>query len=174
MELARIDHIRNPHALALGLILPIRWRWALSEEVDFVILTGAKLLEAAGIEVRNQRPGRAWTTLRQNLDALQRVGGLGRFEWEGTNAWTLNGRCRLYQPQWARERMIHGIMPPETTPPPSILTGGEFATWRKSKGWTQEQAAEVLGVSRWTIHRAEATPDEALKKSLDAALHKLR
>lgn len=173
-ELARIDHIRNPHALALGLILPIRWRWALSEEVDFVVLSGAKLLEAAGIEVRNQRPGRAWTTLRQNLDALQRVGGLGRFEWEGANAWTLNGRCRLYQPQWARERMIHGIVPPEAAPPPSILTGGEFAAWRKSKGWTQEQAAEVLGISRWTIHRAEAEPDEALKKSLHQALQKLR
>ena len=174
MELARIDHIRLPHALALGLILPIRWRWALSDEVGYIILTGAKMLEAAGIEVRNQRPGRAWTTLRQSLAALQAVGGLGRFEWEGANAWTLTGRCRLYQPQWARERMIHGLMPPETVPPPSILTGGEFTSWRKAKGWTQEQAAEVLGVSRWTIHRAENTPDEELKKSLQKALHKLR
>ena len=71
MELARIDHIRLPHALALGLILPIRWRWALSDEVGYIILTGAKMLEAAGIEVRNQRPGRAWTTLRQSLAALR-------------------------------------------------------------------------------------------------------
>lgn len=173
MELARIDHIRQPHALALGLILPIRWRWSLSEEVDHVTLTGAKLLEAAGIDVRG-RPGKAWTTLRQSLDALQRVGGLGRYEWEGAHPWTLEGRCWLYQPQWARERMIHGIVPPETVPPPSILTGGEFAAWRKSKSWTQEQAAEMLGVSRWTILRAERAVDEELKQSLLEALHTLR
>lgn len=174
MELARIDHIRQPHALALGLILPIRWRWALSEEIDYLTLTGAKLMEAAGIEVRNQRPGKAWTALRQSMDALQRVGGLGRYEWEGAHPWSFEGRCRLYQPQWARERMIHGLMPPETVPPPSILTGGEFAVWRKAKSWTQEQAAEVLGVSRWTVHRAESAPEEELKKSLLEALHKLR
>jgi DNA-binding XRE family transcriptional regulator len=70
--------------------------------------------------------------------------------------------------------MIHGLMPPETVPPPSILTGGEFAAWRKAKSWTQEQAAEVLGVSRWTVHRAESAPEEELKKSLLEALHKLR
>jgi hypothetical protein len=173
MELARIDHIRQPHALALGLILPIRWRWSLSDEMDYVTLTGAKLLEAAGIDVRG-RPGKAWTTLRQSMDALQRVGGLGRFEWEGAHPWALEGRCRLYQPQWARERMIHGIMPPETVAPPSILTGGEFTTWRKAKNWTQEQAAEMLGVSRWTILRAERATDEELKQSLLEALQKLR
>jgi len=172
-ELARIDHIRQPHALALGLILPIRWRWSLSDEVDHVILTGAKLLEAAGVDVRG-RPGKAWTALRQSMDALQRVGGLGRYEWEDARPWTLEGRCRLYQPQWARERMIHGIMPPETVAPPSILTGGEFAAWRKAKNWTQEQAAEMLGVSRWTVLRAERAADEELKQSLVEALHKLR
>ncbi|MEZ4409240.1 MAG: hypothetical protein R3A52_22640 [Polyangiales bacterium] len=174
MELARVDHVRHPHALALGLILPIRWRWALTEEIDHVTLTGAKLLEAAGIEVRNQKPGRAWATLRQNLEALQRADGLGRFEWEGNNPWTLLGRCRLYQPQWARERMIHGLLPPESAPPPMILTGGEFAAWRKSKGWSQEEASSALGVSRWTVMRAEAQPEAPLKHSLHDALNKLR
>ncbi|MFO0629339.1 MAG: hypothetical protein U0325_27430 [Polyangiales bacterium] len=174
LELARIDHVRHPHALALGLILPIRWRWALTEDVDYVTLTGAKLLEAAGIEIRNQKPGRSWTTLRQNLEALQRADGLGRFEWEGSNEWSLLGRCRLYQPQWARERMVHGLLPPEKGPAPLILTGGEFTTWRKSKGWSQEEAALTLGVSRWTVMRAESAPDDALKGALQEALDKLR
>ncbi len=175
MELARIDHIRQPHALALGLILPIRWRWAATDEVGHVVLTGAKLLEAAGIEDRKDRPGRRWATLKQSLETLVGMGGLDRFEWqEGDEPWSLTGRCLLYQPQWARERMVHGLLPPETAPPPSILTGGEFAAWRRSKNWTQEQAAEMLGVSRATIIRTEASPDGKLKKSLDEALHKLR
>ncbi len=174
LELARIDHVRHPHALALGLILPIRWRWALTEDIDYVTLTGAKLLEAAGIEIRNQKPGRSWTTLRQNLEALQRADGLGRYEWENNNEWSLLGRCRLYQPQWARERMVHGLMPSEKGPTPMILTGGEFSTWRKTKGWSQEEAALTLGVSRWTVMRAESSPDDALKGALQEALDKLR
>ena len=70
--------------------------------------------------------------------------------------------------------MLHGLMPAETVAPPSSLTGGEFAAWRKAKNWTQEQAAEMLGVSRWTVLRAERAADEELKQSLVEALHKLR
>jgi hypothetical protein len=74
LELARIDHVRHPHALALGLILPIRWRWDLNEQTDHITLTGAKLLEAAGIEIKHQKPSRAWLALQQNLEALQSAG----------------------------------------------------------------------------------------------------
>jgi hypothetical protein len=173
LELARIDHVRHPHALALGLILPIRWRWDLNEQTDHITLTGAKLLEAAGIEIKHQKPSRAWLALQQNLEALQRVDGVGHFEWESA-PWTLLGRCRLYQPQWARERMVHGLLPPDAPPGPSLLTGGELAAWRKHKGWTQEDAASALGVSRYTIMRAEASPESPLKHSIHHALVKLR
>jgi hypothetical protein len=173
LELARIDHVRHPHALALGLILPIRWRWDLTEQTDHITLTGAKLLEAAGIEIKNQKPGRAWLALEQNLEELQRVDGVGHFEWDSA-AWSLLGRCRLYQPQWARERMVHGLLPSDAPPSPSILTGGELSSWRRNKGWTQEDAATALGVSRYTIIRAEASPDSPLKHSLHHALVKLR
>ena len=98
---------------------------------------------------------------------------MGHFEWESA-PWTLLGRCRLYQPQWARERMVHGLLPPDAPPGPSLLTGGELAAWRKHKGWTQEDAASALGVSRYTIMRAEASPESPLKHSIHHALVKLR
>ena len=72
------------------------------------------------------------------------------------------------------ERMVHGLMPSEKGPTPMILTGGEFSTWRKTKGWSQEEAALTLGVSRWTVMRAESSPDDALKGALQEALDKLR
>lgn len=175
MELARIDHVRHPHALALGLILPIRWRWDLTEETDHVLLTGAKLLEAAGIELKSHHPSRAWATLRENLDELERVGGLGRYEWQTPGeAWSLLGRCRLFQPQWARERMVLGIVPIELPPPPNLLIGEEFATWRKMRGWTQIQAAEELKVGLRTIERAESNPDQPLGPALRKALTQYR
>jgi hypothetical protein len=172
MELARIDHVRHPHALALGLILPIRWRWDLNDENDHVILTGAKLMEAAGIELKSHHPSRAWNTLRENLEELTRVGGLGRYEWLPGEEWSLHGRCRLVQPQWARERMVLGILPIESPPRPQVLQGADFAAWRKSHNWTQIQAAQMLKVSLRTIERTEGAPETpigpALRKALDA------
>jgi len=171
MELARIDHVRHPHALALGLILPIRWRWDLTEDTDHVLLTGAKLLEAAGIELKHHHPSRAWATLRENLDELERVGGLGRYEWQTpAEAWSLLGRCMLFQPQWARERMVLGIVPIELPPPPNLLIGAEFAAWRKLRGWTQIQAAEELKVGLRTIERTESSPDAPLGPAIRKAL----
>jgi DNA-binding XRE family transcriptional regulator len=171
MELARIDHVRHPHALALGLIFPIRWRWDLSEDIDNVLLTGAKLLEAAGIELKVNHNDRAWNTLRENLEELERVGGLGRFEWlDAEDAWTLQGRCKLYQPQWARERMVLGIVPIELPPPPDVLTGGEFAAWRKLRGWTQAEAAQSLNVGLRTIERTESAADEVLRPAIRKAI----
>ncbi len=175
LELARIDHVRHPHALALGLILPIRWRWDLTEETDHVMLTGAKLLEAAGIELKSHHPSRAWNTLRENLDELARVGGLGRYEWQSPGeTWTLLGRCRLYQSQWARERMVLGILPIELPPPTAILTGGEFAAWRKLQGWTQGQASRELKVGLRTVERTESSPDAPIGPALRKALQQYR
>ena len=69
---------------------------------------------------------------------------------------------------------LDGLLPPDAPPGPSLLTGGELAAWRKHKGWTQEDAASALGVSRYTIMRAEASPESPLKHSIHHALVKLR
>ncbi len=70
-ELATIDHARFPYALALGLILPIRWRWDAADGRDCLTLTGGKLLDTAGIVQSEHDPGRAWTALERNLAELQ-------------------------------------------------------------------------------------------------------
>lgn len=174
VELARIDHVRLPYAIALGLILPIRWRWDLTEDTDHIVLTGAKLLEAAGIRIQAQHPQRAWEALQENMEELQQVGGLGHFEWEEGPPWTLNGRCRLYQPQWVRERMVHGLIPPEPVALQAPLTGAELRSWRATRGWTQQEAADQLKVSRRTVIRAEAMPEEPLPPSIRTALQNLQ
>jgi hypothetical protein len=173
-ELARIDHARHPHALALGLILPIRWRWDTADGWDHVSLTGSRLLEAAGIARSGHDPGRAWTTLARTLTVLQRVGGLGRVEWEYGSKNTPAGICKLYPPQWVRERMIHGIAPAELPPSPSLLTGAELEAWRTARGWTQAQTAATLGVGVATVKRAEASPNEPLGPALREAIPRLR
>lgn len=173
-DLARIDHIHHPHALALGLILPIRWRWDLDQNRACVTLSGKALLEAAGLTLDPRRPGETWETLERNLDALERVGGLGKAEWDHGARRTLGGMCRLYPPQWMRDRMVHRLPPVEPPRVPSILTGGELHAWRGSKGWTQAQAAEALGISPRTIRRAESEPGEALGWSFAKAFARLR
>jgi DNA-binding XRE family transcriptional regulator len=173
VELARIDHIRHPYALALGLILPIRWRWDLTGDTDHITLTGAKLLEAAGIKLTSAHPQRAWEALQQNMEELQNVGGLGRFEWEDDGRWSLAGRCQLYQPQWVRDRMVHGLIPPEPSPVQTPLTGAELRAWRMARNWTQQEAATHLKISRRTIIRAETESDEPLPPSVRTALQDL-
>ncbi len=169
-DLARVDHVRHPYALALGLILPIRWRWDLGQERDSITLTGQSLLEAAGIRFDPHKPSRAWNALERDLAELQRAEGLGAVSWEPGEERTLAGRCHLYPPQWVRDRMVHRLTPLEAPRGPSILTGGELKAWRRAKGWTQVQAAEALGVGTRTLKRAEADPDAALGRALEEAL----
>ncbi len=98
-DLARIDHVRHPCALALGLILPIHWRWDLAKGRECVTLTGQGLLETAGIKFDSNKPGRAWTSLERDLAELQRVEGLGEVRWcQAGGERTLGGRCHLYPP----------------------------------------------------------------------------
>ena len=170
VELARIDHARHPYALALGLILPIRWRWDTADGRDHIALTGERLLATAGIPRTPTNPARAWATLARNLEALHRIGGLGTAEWTAGEENTLDGVCRLYPPQWVRERLVHGIAPAELPVAPLVLTGGELAAWRTARGWSQGTAAAALGVARRTIIRAEAAPAAPLSRSIRAAL----
>lgn len=172
-ELASIHHGQFPHAIVLGLILPIRWRWDAKDEREYLTLTGEKLLDTAGIEPCPHNPSRPWETLERNLAELQRVGGLGRWEWEAGEKHTPAGRCRLYPPQWIRDRLVHGITPIEPPPPVKIpRTGAELLKWRKDKGWTQPYAAKELDVSVRAVQLAEASPEAPLGRSLKIALER--
>lgn len=171
-ELATIDHARFPYALALGLILPIRWRWDTADGKDHLTLTGQKLLDTAAIVVSRHDPGRAWAALERNLAELQRLGGLGHARWNPGEARTPAGRCHLFPPQWVRDRLVHGIAPVELPRSPSILTGGEFRTWRIANRWTQTQAAKALRVSERTIQGAEATQDAPLGRAILAGIER--
>jgi hypothetical protein len=157
VELARVDHARFPYALGLGLILAIRWRWDWRDGRDHCALKGRTLLETAGIPYRRHEARETWTTLQSTLEALIRCGALGHYTWEGT-AWTLDGTCKLYPAQWARERTVHGLRPQELRPPTCVFTGEELKAWRKARGWSQARAAKELGVGIATLKRAEA-PD---------------
>lgn len=169
-ELAQIDERTHPHALALGLLLPIRWRWDYDSGQEHLILTGQKLLETAGIQRSARNPSRAWQTLDRNLQALQAIGGLGQVEWEAGEQHTLAGRCRLHPPTWVRERLVHRLFPEETGRNADVLTGADLAEWRRSLGLSQEALASQLGLSERTVRRAEASQDRSLTVSLRKAL----
>ncbi len=172
-ELARIDHVRHPHALALGLILPIRWRWDALDGQAYLDLTGKHLLEAAGIRFSAHDSKRAWTALQRDLDELQRIGGIGGIEWISAPL-TLGGVCRLHPPQWFRDRILHSVQPAESQLAFRVLTGSDLETWRKSRGFTQEDLADRLGLSLRTVQRAEQRADFALPWRLQKALLVLR
>ena len=109
----------------------------------------------------------------QRRAELQRIGGLGAVVWQGTPH-TAASVCRLYPPQWVRERLVHGITPHEASPPPAVLTGTELRAWRKAKGWTQATVARELGVSVRSIERAEARGTKPLTRALRTVLDPTR
>lgn len=162
-EIAKLDHVRHPHALVYGLVLPIRWRWCWGDGLDHFPVSGANLLKLGGIE--NVRLGDAWKKAQRALEKLEEIDALRRVEWEG-GPWTLNGICRLYPPQWAYERIALDLTPVEPVLPPVVrnvpTTGAELRGWRQAQGLTQVQAAERLGVSIRTIKGAEAKETEPL------------
>jgi hypothetical protein len=172
-ELAHIDHRRHPYALALGLLLPIRWRWDLLQGRDCTTLTGATLLNTAGIHATPHNLSRAWQVLDHNLEELQRIGSLGEVEWEPGRYHTADGNCRLYPPSWVRDRLIHHLHPFEEMPSPRLHNGRELMAWRRSQGLTQPALAAHLGVSERTLRRAEKQPERPLTDALQEAISKL-
>lgn len=171
-DLAQIDHVRFPYAIGLGHALAIRWRWD-AQERDHVPLRGATLLELAGIKQSPKKPEDAWNVLRATLEELMNRNALDRYEWP-TDPWAADTVCKLYAPKWARDRVVHKIRPAEDilALPPPPATGATLKAWRKTKRYTQAQAAKALGVSVATVERAEAPANisKPLGKSLREAL----
>lgn len=161
IEVAKLDDVRFPYAIALGIVLPIRWRWAWGVGKDHCALSGANLLNLAGIKYDRARASRAWSALQRNMDALIGINALGRYEWVREPE-TLNGLCHLYPPTWAVNRTIHSLPPIEKPTPKVAATGKELREWREGRGWTQAKLAETLGVVVRTVNGAEAKPDAAL------------
>jgi hypothetical protein len=173
-ELPRIRDNRYGPAIVLGLLLPIRWRWVLlNEGKDHLALSGANVLEVAGIRFHRNEPGKAWTRLDRNLLELQRVDGVGRWEWdewgeEQKRLPDLRNILRLYPPDWVRDRMLHGVTPLELGPAP--LTGAELRGWRERRGLSQAAAAKTLAVGLRTMKRAEVEATKPLGPALRDAL----
>ena len=178
VELAAVNEREHPYTLALGLILPIRWRLALAEGHDHLTLTGESALRLAGITVRpldrqwmRHNGAGAWAKLERDLEELARIGGLGRWDWDATDTpRTLDGRLHLWPAPWVADRTLHEVRPVELPPGPPVLTGAELKVWRARKGLTQAQAAETLNVSRDSIMRAEKRQDVPLSKALAGKL----
>ena len=168
-EVPRLDHVTHPHALALGLILPIRWRWDWLNKQNHTRMKGLTLLSTAGVPYQQRRASEAWTKLRRNLEELQRIGALGAIEWEG-EPWSADGICLLYPPQWARDRTVHQLAPVEPQAAHrEPLTGRELLEWRKREGVSQAEAAKQLGVGVATVKRAEASGEAPLGPALAKA-----
>ena len=182
VELAAVNEREHPYTLALGLILPIRWRLALAEGHDHLTLTGENALRLAGIDVRphdrqwmRRNGAHAWDSLERDLAELARIGGLGRWAWDATDTpRTLDGRLHLWPAPWMADRTLHEVRPVELPPGPPVLTGAELKAWRARKGLTQAQAAKTLNSSRPTIARAEARPLEPLSTALTGKLREAR
>jgi hypothetical protein len=171
-DLPRLDHVKHPHALALGLILPIRWRWDWLNGLNHTRMKGLTLLVTAGIQFKQRRASEAWDKLQRDLAELQRIGALGQVEWEG-EPWTAEGVCLLYPPQWARDRTVHQLPPVERAAQKEPLTGTELVAWRKREGLTQLEASKQLGVGIATIKRAEAGGESPLGPALAKAFARL-
>jgi hypothetical protein len=171
IELAQVDHMRHPYTLVLGLILPIRWRWkwlegeAKGRQGNDLVISGKSLLQVAGIQYDKHRPGETWASLDRNLEELRRIGGIGTWEWLDREH-TLEGLCRLSPADWMLDRTVRGLVPIEEVPGLPVLTGSDLKSWRKARGLTQQQGAELLGVGVATIKRAESRADEALTPKL--------
>ncbi len=153
-ELPQVDQDKNRHAIVLGLVLPIRWRWALRQGKEYILISGENLLKAAAIKYSSKNPGRAWTALERDLTKLKEIGGLGSWEWCG-EANFLNSNVKLYPAEWQLDRIVRKLRPLEDSPKETILTGHELRVWRRKLKLTQAQLAKRIGVATKTITRAE-------------------
>jgi DNA-binding XRE family transcriptional regulator len=161
----KLDHRKHAPAVALGIILPIRWRWIFGDGRSSVEYRASNVLRLAGIEYAARRAERIWTSLERELDLLCSIGALGSYAWCGPRH-RLDSNIELRPPQWAVDRVVHALPPVEPKRVPT--TGAELREWRERKGLSQATLAAQLGVTDRTIRNAERAT--ALPPSVAKAL----
>ena len=169
VALATIDHIRYPYAHALGMLVAIRVRWRLDEQVGVLSISGERLLQLAGIPFVAERGKRCWDKLKNSLDVLVEVEQLAGYQWEET-AWSLTGICHIHPSAWLLDRAARGVIPVEKpVDPDRPVNGRELKQWRKKRTMTQRELSKHLGISQQAIAKAELLPEEPLGTRLRAA-----
>lgn len=169
VELAQIDHVRNPYAIALGMLLAVRFRWDAGDGRGTTRLTGRKLLDLAGISYTDRRAERSWSVLRRELAELERIGMLAPISWDG-EAWTLAGVCCLSPAAWIGDRTVRQLAATERPVVDIPRNGAELRAWREVRGWSRREAAKRLGLPASTLDKAEAKAETALGAKVAAAL----
>ena len=170
--LAQLDHRYYGPALMLGQVLAIRWRWDLGK-TDYLTISGDRLLKLACIPFDRHDPKRAWKALKRNLDKLQSIDALGRWEADD-GGWALDAMYRLPPPAWTVDRLRHHVPVIEARVADLPWTGVELRAWRKAHGWTQARLARLLGVSKPTIGRAEQGGNAPLTKAVRGGLEQAK
>ena len=170
LELAKLDHVRNPYAHALGMLLAIRMRWDLGDG-RALRLKGTTILELGGIPYTDRRAADAWRKLERTLDALVGI-HLLTYAWDG-EPWTLAAVCEVRPAGWIMDRVGRGLVPVERPPAVIPRTGAELTEWRELRGWSQRAAAKRLGVTQQGLSKAEAKRDGELGATLLEALKHL-
>lgn len=177
VELAKVSHRDFRHIHAMGLILPMRFRWALGNGQQHLALSGAKLRDLGAFKEQRLNPGRMWPDIRRHLDKLVEIGILERYQWlDEREAWTEAGFVRLFPAEWMYDRVVHRLEHVETPARPvdTPLTGADLKAFRTERQWSQRKAATILGVTNGAISQAEAKPAEPLGHKIRAAVLALR
>lgn len=173
VELAQLDHVRHSYAIALGMLLAMRFRWDAGDGRRHTRLSGRKLLELAGIPYTDHRAAEAWTKLERELGELERIGMTAPANWIG-DPWTLDGICCLSPAAWIEDRTTRQLVPEERPTEDLPRTGAELTSWRKSRAWSRREAARRLGVTSQALDLAEGKPAESLGPKVAAALTRWR
>ena len=168
-NLARLDHSIHPHALALGLLIPIRLRWRLGDDYRDLVISGEKLLRMGGIRWDPRRRSLAWEKLASSLEKLRSIRVIDSWEWQN-GAPDPNCFCRITAPLYLTEQVDEKKKWPEILPVYVPMTGEELREWRRAQGRSQEELAAFLGVSDRTVRRGEKRGKKTLSKHLIQAL----
>ena len=150
-------------ALWLGRVIQGHWHLAAGQDgKDHVIRSAEWIFKQCGTVVGNH-PGRAFDQLEKNLDVLVKHGILGDWTWT-QNPRTEKGTILLKMPVAVADRVLRGIrdnaaLPPRRNIRAEIKDGPGLRKWRLEHKLSQGELAARLGVSRWTLIRAEKLPE---------------
>ena len=169
--LAQIDHVRHPYAISMGLLLAIRWRWAMNKGQNYIALKGENLARLAGVSIDRHNPLRTLNILIRELEELQKKNIVGHWEWNGEIS--LDTVIQIWPSDWSTSLVTGERRLEEAYSEPDVpTTGAKLKEWRKNRGWSQQQLAEELEVTRRTITRAEKK--EKLSKRVITFLRKAK